>query len=142
MYNFIKQIRDDYHIKKEEIETIEKKYKILFPKILKDYYLKYNGDIIKLCIFTVDGYEYSIVKMVQLKYGTATFEHIVDNDREDGIIEENLLPIARNEGGDYYYWDTISENVFLYYCDDIENPIFICENIEELFKILESSCSK
>ena len=40
--------------------------------------------------------------------------------REDGIIDEHLYPLARNEGGDYFYWDIRDENVYMIYCDDVE----------------------
>lgn len=140
MYNFIKQQKEDYHITKEDLENIEKKYGILFPEVLKKYYLEHNGDTIKLCTFDIDGYNYEIAKIVQLKYGSATFEHIVDGDREDKIIDENMFPVARNEGGDYYYWNKENENINLYYCDDIEYPIYICKNMEELFEIMQKSC--
>lgn len=139
-FNFIKQKKEEYHITEEEIVCIEERYNIKFPQILKSYYILHNGDTVKLCRFTIDDYEYSIAKIVQLKSGTATFEHIVDNDREDGIIGENMMPVARNEGGDYFYWDKVSEKVFLFLCDDIENHIYICDNIEDLFKLMNNSC--
>lgn len=112
----------------------------MFPEVLKKYYLEHNGDTIKLCTFNIDGYNYEMAKIVQLKYGSATFEHIVDGDREDKIIDENMFPVARNEGGDYYYWNKENENINLYYCDDIEYPIYICKNMEELFEIMQQSC--
>ena len=142
MYVFIRQKRKEYDITEEDLKRIETRFDISFPEKLKSYHLEHNGDLIKICNFMVDGYEYEISEIVQLKYGSCTFEDIVQGDREDKIIPENMLPIANNRGGDYYYWDAISENVFLYYCDDIENPIFICDNIEELFKILENSFNK
>lgn len=52
-----------------------------------------------------------------------------------------MVPIAQNRGGDIYYWDISDENIFLYYCDDIENPIYICENVRALFEIMENNCS-
>lgn len=139
MYNFIKQIKEDCSVTKNDIENIEIKYNIKFPEILKNYYLKHNGDTIKLCSFIVDDYEYEISKIVPLKYGSSNFEHIIDGDREDSIITENMLPIARNRGGDYYYWDVNDEKVYLYYCDDIENPVYICNNIKSLFDIMINS---
>lgn len=137
MYNFIKKIRKEYGINNEDIKNIETHFNICFPEILKKYYLEHNGDLIELCKFVIDGYEYEIFEMVQLKYGDCTFEYIVNQDREDKIIPLNMLPIAYNRGGDYYYWDILNENVFLYYCDDIENPIFICDNLLKFFEILE-----
>ena len=64
---------------------------------------------------------------------------MVSNDRQDGFVDINMLPLAMNGGGDTYYWDRNNENVYLYYDDDIENPIFICENIESFFELLSQS---
>lgn len=140
MYGFIKQIKEEYHITEEDLKIVEGKYDIKFPEILRSYYLEHNGDIIKTCYLLVDDYSYGIAKIVQLKNGTTTFEYIVDNDRKDGIIDENMFPIARNEGGDYYYWNKQTQNIYLYYCDDIEDPIYICENINSFFEIMDKSC--
>lgn len=139
-YNFIKKINNEFHVTEEEIAIVEKEYGIKFPQVLREYYAKYNGDYIKLCTFFVEGYEYGVAKVVQLKYGTATFEKIVKNDREDGFIDSNMFPLARNEGGDYFYWDIVSEAVFMCYCDDIENPIYISNNIEDFFAMMELGC--
>ncbi len=32
------------------------------------------------------------------------------------------------------------KKIYLFYCDDIENPIYICESIEEMFDIMAKSC--
>lgn len=103
--------------------------------MLKDFYLKYNGAQIKLCCFKIDEYYYEISELVMLKYGVCCFEKIREND----IIDNSLFPLANNRGGDYYYWDKETENVYLIYGDDIENPIYICKSIKELFDIMQNS---
>ena len=62
---------------------------------------------------------------------------MVENDREAGFIYEHLYPLACNEGGDYFYWDIRDENVYMLYCDDIENPVWICASVKEFFDLLE-----
>lgn len=140
MYTFIKENRNGYLVNKEDIKEIEEFWNIKFPMILKDFYINYNGAKINLCKFSMDGFEYEISEMLPLKYGQCNFEDVIKNDREDGIIPNNMLPIANNRGGDYYYWDEVSKKIFLYCCDDIENPVYICDNIEELFKLMTNSC--
>ncbi len=109
-------------------------------KFIKEYYLKHNGAKINLCCFEIDEYEYEISEIIPLKYGSCSLEKVKENDIEDGFIKESLVPIANNRGGDYYYWDKETEEVYLIYGDDIENPIFICDSISELLKIM-SNCN-
>lgn len=139
MYNFVEEKSENTPILNYDILEIENKYNIIFPTILKEYYLMHNGDKIKLCIFTVDEEEFGVAKIVELKYGNCSFEKIVNNDREDGFIDEHLYPLARNEGGDYFYWDVRDENVYMIYCDDIENPVWVCESIKAFFELMENN---
>lgn len=142
MYKFIKECTAGYFIDETEIKEIEKCFHIEFPQILKKYYCNYNGAKINLCKFNVDGFEYEISELSPLKYGKCCLEEVIKNDRQDNIIPKNMIPVANNRGGDYYYWDMSSNNVFIYYCDDIENPVYICKNIEEMFAIMDKSCIK
>lgn len=137
MFNFVMELNNT-HISNEEILKIERLYNIQFPDILREYYLKHNADKIKLCLFEVDEEEFGVAKIVPLKYGNCDFENIVKNDRDDEIIDPHLYPLARNEGGDYYYWDDRNENVYMIYCDDIENPILICNTVKKFFELMEN----
>lgn len=138
MFNFVSQIREENLVTQEDISIIEEKWNFKFPPILVEYYLKYNGSKISLCVFTVDNNEYEISEIVQIKHGICPFEFIIKNDREDGFIPLSFIPVANNRGGDYYYWDEKDGKVYLIYTDDIENPIFICDSVEKLFEIMES----
>ena len=139
MYSFIKKMKDDEKITIEDIEEIEKTFSFQMPEILKEYYLANNGASIHRCIFSVDGYEVEVAKLVELKYGYLPLEKIIEMDRKDGFISPNMIPIARNSGGDYYYWDSKSGKVYLFLCDSIENPIWICQNVEEFFSLLQKN---
>lgn len=139
MYGFVKEKSENTHISSCEVLEIENKYNINFPTMIKEYYLQHNGDKIRLCIFTVDEEEFGVAKIVELKYGNCSFEKIVKNDREDGIIDEHLYPLARNEGGDYFYWDIRDENVYMIYCDDVENPVWVCDSIKAFFDLMENN---
>lgn len=141
MYKFIKECKEGYSISEEDIERIEEEYGIEIPSVLRKFYYNYNCARIHLCKFYVEGCEYEISEILPLKYGEVCFEQVLENDRLDDIIPRNMLPLANNRGGDYYYWDTLSENVYIYFCDDIENPIYICKSIEEMFEIMNKSQS-
>lgn len=103
--------------------------------------MNYNGAKIRLCKFYIDNFEHEISEILPLKYGKSCLEEVIKNDRNDDIIPRNMIPIANNRGGDYYYWDVLDESVYLFYCDDIENPVYICNDIEELFNLMSKYCN-
>ena len=139
MYSCIKTIKDDEKISIDDVLEIEQRFGFKMPEILRDYYLIYNGASIYNCVFSIDGYEVEVAKLVELKYGVLPLEKIIEMDREDGFIPSNMIPVARNSGGDYYYWNDQSGQVYLYLSDCIEDPILICENLEEFFALLEKN---
>lgn len=139
MYSSIKTIKDDEKISIDDVLEIEQRFGFKMPEILRDYYLMYNGASIYNCVFSIDGYEVEVAKLVELKYGVLPLEKIIELDREDGFIPSNMIPVARNSGGDYYYWNDQSGQVYLYLSDCIEDPILICENLEEFFALLEKN---
>ena len=136
MYQFISVHKNNFVVREEDINQVEKHFNIVFPKILRQFYLEHNGDSVELCKFRTDDFEHEIFEILPLKYGDCTVEDVMENDREDEIIPCTMIPIANDRGGDYYYWDLETENVYLYYCDDIENPIYICDSIKSLFDIM------
>lgn len=136
MFTFLKDTQKQNRLSEKDIKRIEEKYFIEFPSILKEFYLNYDGNKINLCIFKVDGYECEVAKIIPLNTSGLTFEKIVDNDRADGFISEDLYPIASNRGGDFYYWNAKNGKVYLVFNDDIDNPFFVTEDIEAFFNIL------
>lgn len=120
MHSFIKVKRLEFEIKKEEIQQIEERYNFKFPIELLEFYLEFNGALMKLCYFDADYDDeefdyheedtdeelpYEVRWLVPLKYGELTFEQIVDNAKD--YMDNDMLPIASNQGGDYYYKDLL-----------------------------------
>lgn len=138
MYKFIKECRKEYLVNEEYIKKIEEFFNIKLPFILKEFYCKYNGAKINLCIFYIDDYKYEISEISPLKYGKCCVEKLI-NARKDHNIPFNMIPFGNTRGGDYYYWDILTKNVYLFYHEDIENPVYICENIEEMFNIMSKN---
>ena len=139
MYEFLRKENNGIKPEVQDIKAIEDLYDFKFPQILFDFYLLHNVERIKLCIFEIDGFWHGVNSMIPLKGSSSSFGDIVSDDRKDGFIDINMLPLAMDGGGNTYYWDRNNENVYLYYGDDIENPIFICENIESFFELLSQS---
>ena len=138
-YNFVIGKNNDVEKILLTIAGIEKKYSIVFPDVLKEYYSNFDGCKIKICRFSVNGYPCEISKIIPLISTGLSFDKIADNDRSDGFINTDFYPLASNRGGDYYYWNAKTGEVFLVLSDDIENPIKICDSVSHLFKILNSS---
>ena len=140
MYSFIKKTKDDEKVTIDDVLDIESRFGFKMPEILKDFYLMYNVSSIYPCVFSIDGYEVEVAKLVELKYGFLPLEKIIETDRTDGFIPFDMIPVASNSGGDYYYWNNQSGQVYLYLSDSIEDPIWICENAVEFFSLLERNC--
>ena len=47
MYSFVKSKSESTHISSRDIMEIESKYNIKFQEVLREYYLKHNGDKIR-----------------------------------------------------------------------------------------------
>lgn len=141
MYKFIKDDSVSIGNITDILADFEKKYGIIIPDALKDYYIGNNDSKIQLCHFTVDGYKCEVSKIIPIVSSGLSVEKIVENNRVDGFINENLYPLAINRGGDTYYWDSRTENVYLLLSDDIENPFKICNSINEFWDIL-NDCHK
>ena len=61
-------------------------------------------------------------------------EKILKWDKDNGFIEKGMIPIARYRGGNVYYLSVKTGNIVLYCMEDIENPICISSNFDELFR--------
>lgn len=133
MYSFVKGRDGKHDDSLRKITELEKKYHIKFSEELKDYYYKYDKESINLSIIEIDGYECEIAKIVPIVAEKMDFETIVDNDKADGFVPDNLYPIARDRGGNYYYWNAETENVFLVFVDDIDNPFKVADSIKDFF---------
>ena len=105
MYRFLKDmanIPSDFILHNISlIKSMEQKYDISFPDVLREYYINYNGFQISLCIFHVNNNEYEISKIIPLDGDTLTFEKIVDNDREDGFICSNYYGLGSKRAGHF-----------------------------------------
>ena len=140
MYNIIKKIHREYAITEEDIREVEERFGITFPQVLRKFYLEHNGDIIKSCIFTLDGNEYMVQDLHYIKVkNRASVDLIFPWQIEDGYISPCFVPFAYDPGGESYYWHTEDESVYFINGIDIENPVFVCKTIDEFFKLIEGA---
>ncbi len=136
MFKFVNGQEKEHLDSINKVEQLEKKYNIIFPDVLKEYYKKYDGEKIILSTFEKNGYECEVAKIVPIIAEKMDFEKITDNDRIDGFISEDLYPLARDRGGNYYYWSSKNEKVFLILVDDFENPFEVANSVKEFFDLL------
>lgn len=136
MFNFIKKENGEYKIIIDDINNIEKQFNIKFPDVLKDYYLKYNGSQIKECVFEINSIQFDVNEIIPIKYGTCSFEKEYDLVIKNEYISNIYVPFAKDSANQSYYFNLKDNKVYYISLDDITNPIFICDNIEEFFEIL------
>ena len=140
MYKFIRERHQEYAITENDIREVEERFGIVFPKVLRDFYLEYNGDSIKDSCFSVNGNEYTVDDMHYIKIkGRPSVEFVLQLEREDGYIPSNLVAFAYDCGGESYYWSMDDGKVYFIDTEEIENIIFVCDSIEEFFKLLEEA---
>ena len=139
MFKFIEKNQENPYKVIESIKHLENKYNITFPDILKDLYSKSESGKILLSTFFVGHVECDVDYLISVVSEGFCFESIVDADREDDFIPNTLYPVAMNQGGDIYYWDSNEKKVYLSFSDDIENPFLISNSVEEFISLLNNN---
>lgn len=144
MFKFIANNEPKPNITKEYIEEVENKLNIKFPEILKEYYLNYNCAELKECKFTIKGIseEFVLDYIIPLNYGTTPFEKVYEWTLSNEAIPKGYIAFAYDICSDEFYWDPTSNKVYYIRHDDVENPVLICETIEEFFEILNKCCEE
>ena len=120
------------------INKAEETFNIKFPKALKNYYSSYGNSQIKTCQFKIDGFLYDVSAFVSIDINDpASFYKIMEYGRSDGWIPNNFYPFAHDSGGNYYFWNSVNQRIYLIFNDDVEYPYEICASIKDFFKIME-----
>jgi cell wall assembly regulator SMI1 len=90
----------------DEINEFEKKYSFTFPLEIKNFYLKFNGGVLKKKIF--DG---CVIQLIySIRYGEMKMEDFFDPLITDNLIPKWLIPFARDPGGDDYCFSIRKED--------------------------------
>lgn len=139
MYRFVKVKKDRHDDSVKRIRDIEKEYKITFPKALKEYYMGYDNAPINLTKITVNGYQCEVAKIIPIIGEKQNFEKIHEADKKDGFIPSEFCPLARDRGGNYYYWNAKNGSVYLLLNDDIENPFEVSKDVRSFFELLNAA---
>jgi len=143
MFNFIENYDINKNVNINYINEVERKFNITFPNILKEFYLKYNYSNIKECDFDIVLLGAFLVEdILPLKYGNYNFEKIYTTVLESDWIAKEFIPFATDISGDHFYWNSNSGKVYYISHEDCENPILICNNIDEFFTLMNKCCNQ
>lgn len=147
MFKFIESLESEKNVNNNYIDEIEKKYNINFPNILREYYLNYNCSKLKECTFKIEdidgeGSEFILDTIIPLKYGTVCLEKEYEWVLKDEYIPNDFIPLAYDMNSDRYYWNSKTGKVYYISDENVENPILLCNSVDEFFDILNRSCEE
>lgn len=168
MYNFFHEDYDKYiPVSEDDINRVEKKLGIVFPDVLRKYYLEHNGKYIHTVYIpnadTDMGDITGIADIIpvitnEIIHGIKSefsVECIKENELNEPYdkwvghlrIKTNLIPLAINEGGDIYYWDSNDGKVYISFnADEDENgmeiPYYVCSSVDEMFRLMNEAYEK
>lgn len=141
MFKFIESEDLEKNVTNDYINELEKKMKIAFPSILREYYLKHNFSKDKECTFRIEGIDADFIldTIIPLKYGTIPLEKEYKLVLENEYISNENIPLAVDMDADNYYWNSNTGKVYYISHENVENPILVCNSVEEFFEILNKS---
>ena len=139
-FKFIVSDTGEKNVTEDYIREFERKWSIKFPDILKDYYLHHNWAEISEFSFMIHNLEFSVEFIIPLQYGNICVEEILSFNQGNEYIPKSFMPLAEDIDGDDFYWDASNGHVYYLAMGNAENPIPICDSVEQFFEILNNSC--
>ena len=140
MYKFIKKLHEECKIDPLDIQALEKKFDIKFPSEMVDFYLQYNDAEIYLSEIETEEDKPQVFAFYPIRYRHSRYEGTIDETmlsfRQDGFFDPKMIPFAGDQGGDPYFCDSISGEIYLIRSDDIDEPIKICDSFNEFLSRL------
>ena len=82
----------------EELAAFEQQYNITLPKAFKEHYLQYKG---------------GINSFYPIKYGVLPIEKIISDYEKSGIVFDDKIPFAYDNGGNIYLI-SVAQNTYGY----------------------------
>ncbi len=122
-----------------DLNELEQTYGFTFPSVLREYYLKHNGDEILTSYLVLDDIRYCVVHFPPLNQGIASLKAILERNRKYHDEPEYLIRLADDRGNGVFLWDTRDEHVYFREVDDEDEYTFICAGVERFFEILNSA---
>ena len=139
MFKFIRNDPNKDNVTLEYIKMFEETWNIRFPNILVDYYMNHNQAELEEVSFTIHNLEFSVEFIIPLQYGNVCVEKILSFNEGNEYISKTFIPLAEDIDGEDFYWDSSSGKVFYLSMENVENPIPICDTVEQFFEVLNKS---
>lgn len=140
MYKFIKEQHEECKLISDDICSFEEKFDIKLPFEMAKFYLQYNGLEIYLSKIERDTALFQVDAFYSIKHSFSprlpTVDTLIEWDRMDGFIDSQMIPFAKDQGGDSYYCDSASGEIYIIRSDDIDIPIKICDTFTEFLSAL------
>lgn len=140
MFEFISNSSSKDNVSMDYIQGFENKWNINFPDILITYYTNYNKAELKEFSFYIHGLEFSVEFIIPLRYGNVCVEKILSFNEDNEYIPTTFIPLAEDIDGEDFYWDSSNGKVYYLSMENVENPIPVCDTVEQFFEILNKSC--
>lgn len=140
MFKFISKDSNIENVSLDYIREFENKWNIKFPEILIDYYTNHNTAELEEFTFYIHNLAFSVEFIIPLKYGNVCIEKILSFNESNEYISKTFIPLAEDIDGDDFYWDASNGKVYYLSMGNVENPIPICDSVEQFFEILNKSC--
>jgi len=139
-YRFVASQTDQQNVTLEYIRQLEQQRQIQFPQVLTEYYQRYNMAPMKEVSFERLGITFYMSCIAPLCYGTMPVEKQLQYNDKNAYIPDTWIPFADDQEGDHFFWDTETGAVSYVCRENVENPIPICDSVEEFFELLNDSC--
>lgn len=137
VFNFLHTENPEKYVSSEYVNSVEQKYGINFPEVLRTYYIKHNCAEMEETPFVMHNIEFCVEFINPLKYGTVSVESLLDNWKEE-VEFKDLVPLAQDVDGDNYWWNSKTNQVFYISIGNAENPILITNSVEDFFEMLNA----
>jgi SMI1/KNR4 family protein SUKH-1 len=117
MSDFNEFINQQRSISESELSELERLTGYQLPLDFKEHYLLFNGGEPEHCLYMLNGDPIVIQEFLPIAYGlvgSTVDAHFRELALEDKIIPPNLLPFARDPGGDFYCLEMQSGRVIVF----------------------------
>ena len=101
--------------------------------------MNHNRSELEEFSFLIHNLEFSVEFIIPLRYGNICVEKILSFNEGNEYISKTFIPLAEDIDGEDFYWDSSSGKVFYLSMENIDNPIPICDTVEQFFEILNKS---
>ena len=121
----------------DAIKAIQNEYGICFPSSFIQHHVSEDFEKFSNHSFIVNGNSFDVDYFYPvLSENKLSLSDIIKYDQQDGFISKKMFAFARDEGGDRYYWDSLSQNIYYILCEDVDDPIFVCDNMDVFFSLI------